>query len=47
VLAAFWAELVGGEVVPMNDDFVAVKTERGWLAVRIPDHQPPSSRSGL
>jgi hypothetical protein len=42
-LAAFWAEMVGGEVVPVTEDFVAVKTERGWLvAVRIPDHQPPS-----
>jgi hypothetical protein len=28
-LAAFWAELVGGEVVPVTEDFVAVKTERG------------------
>jgi hypothetical protein len=42
-LAAFWAELVGGEVAFGGDEFVAVKTDRGWLAaVRVPDYQPPS-----
>jgi hypothetical protein len=44
-LAQFWADLVGGEVAFTGDDFVAVKTERGWLAaVRVPDYQPPSWR---
>ena len=42
-LAGFWAELVGGEVAFNSEEFVAVKTERGWLAaVRVPDYQPPS-----
>lgn len=42
-LAEFWAGLVGGEVAFTGDDFVAVKTERGWLAaVRVPDYQPPT-----
>ena len=46
-LAAFWAELVGGEVAFSSDDFVAVKTERAWLAaVRVPDYQPPSWPGG-
>ncbi len=35
-LAAFWAELVGGEVAFTSEDFCAVKTAEGWLAtVRI------------
>jgi hypothetical protein len=42
-LGAFWAALLGGEVAFSSDDFVAVKTERGWLtAVRILDYQPPT-----
>lgn len=46
-LAAFWAELLGGEIAFTSDDFVAVKTERAWLAaVRVPDYQPPSWPDG-
>jgi hypothetical protein len=42
-LADFWAGLVDGEVSFTGDDFVAVKTERGWLvAVRVPEYQPPT-----
>jgi len=42
-LAAFWAELVGGEVAFSSDDFVAVKADRAWVAaVRVPDHKPPT-----
>jgi hypothetical protein len=42
-LAAFWAELIGGEVAFTGPDFVAVRTDRGWLAaVRVADHRPPS-----
>jgi hypothetical protein len=46
-LAAFWAELLGGEIGFTSDEFVAVKTERAWLAaVRVPDYQPPSWPDG-
>ena len=46
-LATFWAELVGGEVVPVNDGFVGVKTDIGWLvAVRVPGYQPASWPDG-
>ncbi len=46
-LAAFWAELLGGEVAFTSDDFVAVKTERGWIsAVRVPDFTAPSWPGG-
>jgi Glyoxalase-like domain len=42
-LAAFWAELLGGDVAFSSDDFVAVKTDRGWVsAVRIPDFEAPT-----
>lgn len=42
-LAAFWAELIGGEVAFSSDEFVAVKTDRVWVAaVRVPDYRPPS-----
>lgn len=47
-LAAFWAELIGGEVAFTSDDFVAVKTDRGWLAaVRVPDYEPPTWPVGV
>jgi hypothetical protein len=46
-LAAFWAEIVGGEVAFSNDEFVAVKTDRIWLAaVRVPNYQAPSWPDG-
>lgn len=42
-LAAFWAELVGGEVAFTSEDFCAVKTAEGWLAtVRIAGYTPPT-----
>ena len=42
-LAAFWAELLGGEVVFTSDTFVAVKTDRTWLAaVHVEGYQAPS-----
>jgi catechol 2,3-dioxygenase-like lactoylglutathione lyase family enzyme len=41
-LAAFWASLLGGEVAFTSEHFVAVKTERVWLAaVKIDDYQKP------
>ncbi len=46
-LGAFWAELLGGEVAFTSDDFVAVKTDRGWLAaVRVEDYHAPSWPDG-
>ena len=46
-LAAFWADLLGGEVAFTSDAFVAVKTDRGWLAaVQVEDHQAPSWPGG-
>jgi Glyoxalase-like domain len=42
-LAAFWAQLVGGEVAFTSDDFCTVKTDHGWLAtVRVDDYRQPS-----
>lgn len=46
-LGAFWAALIGGEVAFSSDEFVAVRTDRGWLAaVRVPDHRPPTWPAG-
>ncbi len=42
-LAAFWATMLGGEVAFSSDAFVAVRTDRVWLAaVHIDGYQPPS-----
>ena len=47
VLAAFWAELIGGEIAFASDEFVAIKTNRGWLStVRIPNYQQPTWPTG-
>ncbi len=41
-LAAFWAEMIGGEVVLSTDEFVVVKSGSVALAtVRVPDYRPP------
>jgi len=46
-LAQFWAALVGGEVGVTGDEFVAVRTTRGWLAaMHVPDYTPPTWGSG-
>ena len=46
-LGAFWAELLGGEVAFSSEEFVAVKTDRVWLAaVPVPDHQAPTWPDG-
>jgi glyoxalase superfamily protein len=46
-VAAFWAELVGGETAFTSPDFVAVRTDLGWLtAVRVADHRPPTWPDG-
>lgn len=46
-LAGFWAELLGGEVAFTSDDFVAVKTDRGWLsAVRVENYVAPTWPNG-
>ena len=42
-LAAFWADLLGGEVTFTSDHFVAVKTDRMWLStVKIDDYRAPT-----
>jgi hypothetical protein len=42
-LASFWAALVGGEVAVAGDEFVAVRTTRGWIAaMQVPDYRPPT-----
>ncbi len=46
-LGTFWAELIGGEVAFTSDEFVAVKTDRCWLAaIRVPDYEPPTWPGG-
>jgi hypothetical protein len=46
-LASFWAELLGGEIAFSSHDFVAVKTDRGWIStVRTGDYQPPTWPGG-
>jgi hypothetical protein len=47
VLAAFWASLLGGEVAFSSEHFVAVKTERMWLAaVKLDDYERPTWPAG-
>ena len=42
-LGAFWADLLEGEVAFSSDDFVAVKTDRVWLAAtRVGGYVPPT-----
>jgi catechol 2,3-dioxygenase-like lactoylglutathione lyase family enzyme len=42
-LGAFWADLLDGEVAFSSDAFVAVKTDRVWLAAtRVEDYVPPT-----
>ena len=48
-LGAFWATLLGGEVIVTRDDLSVVKLPDGLLltAMRVDDHQPPTWPSGL
>ncbi|MEU4218946.1 VOC family protein [Actinoplanes sp. NPDC026623] len=42
-LARFWAALVGGEAAVTGEEFVAVRTTRGWIAaMQVPDYRPPT-----
>jgi hypothetical protein len=46
-LASFWAALLGGEVAFSSENFVAVKTDRGWLStIRVPDFTAPTWPEG-
>ena len=46
-LAAFWAELLGGEIAFTSEDFVAVKTTRMWIsAVRVAHYLAPTWPEG-
>lgn len=42
-LGAFWASLLEGEVAFSSDTFVAVKTDRMWIAAtKVDNYQPPT-----
>ena len=42
-LAAFWANLLGGEVVFESDDFVAVQLDHVWLStIKVENYKPPT-----
>ncbi len=46
-LAAFWSELLGGEVQFSSDEFVAVQLDGGWLTtVRVDPYHPPTWPDG-
>jgi hypothetical protein len=46
-LAAFSANLLGGEIAAASEMVVAVRTDRGWLmALRVPDFVPPDWPGG-
>ncbi|GAA5084033.1 VOC family protein [Nocardia iowensis] len=46
-LAAFWAELLGGEIVHRTEEVAVVQTERGALcALRVPGYEPPTWPGG-
>jgi hypothetical protein len=46
-LGAFWADLLDGEVAFSSGAFVAVKTDRVWLAAtRVEDYVPPTWPGG-
>ncbi|MGH9169860.1 MAG: VOC family protein [Acidimicrobiales bacterium] len=46
-LATFWAKMLGGEVAFTSDTFVAVKTDRVWLAaVQVENYQAPTWPDG-
>jgi hypothetical protein len=42
-LAAFWSQLLGGEIAFTSETFVAVKTDQMWLsAVKVHDFKAPT-----
>ncbi|MGO8872488.1 MAG: VOC family protein [Acidimicrobiales bacterium] len=46
-LANFWADLLEGEVAFSSDEFVAVKTDRVWIAaVRVDGYREPTWPEG-
>ena len=46
-LAAFWAALLGGEVVPVDDDVIVVGNKGTPIAaLRVPGYQPPTWPGG-
>src|SRR5665213_4157205 len=47
ILASFWAELLGGEIVFTSDDFVAVKLDGVWIStVRVDNYESPDWPDG-
>ena len=42
-LGTFWASLLEGELAFTSEQFVAVKTDRGWItAIQVPDYRAPT-----
>jgi hypothetical protein len=42
-LARFWADMLGGQLIAVNPDVVAIRTDWIWLtALRVPDYVPPT-----
>lgn len=47
VLGTFWADLLGGEIAFISDAFVAVKTDKIWIAaVAVDDYRTPTWPGG-
>jgi hypothetical protein len=47
VLAAFWRDLLGGEITFTSEKFATVKVGGGQVtAIRVPDHRPPTWPDG-
>ncbi|MHB1988151.1 MAG: VOC family protein [Acidimicrobiales bacterium] len=47
VVAGFWAELLGGKIMFTSETFVAVKTDRVWIAaVQVDAYTAPSWPGG-
>lgn len=46
-LGEFWAAMFGGDLIGLNDDVVAIRTDWVWLtALRVPDYQAPTWPAG-
>jgi len=46
-LGEFWAAMLGGELIGLHDDSVAIRTDWVWMtALRVPDHVAPTWPAG-
>ena len=47
VLADFWAAMLGGEAIPLNETTVLVRSQWVWLsALKVADYRPPTWPDG-